>query len=1096
MTNQTPINSPQLARSLAQSNTLVPTTEQQRDIWSSIASGRIEPCCFNRCLLMSFSNKNILTPDTLRKAVGNLILRHDALRLVFVNNGMDMDICEPGATDFSKLSGFSAETVSIQEAVRQESTTPFDIENGPLWRCRIITADATSQQVLLFTAHALICDEWSLYVVQRDLITFFDSPPSESTIDSSIASKFSDFAKDLSLHVQSSEFRIDEAFWHSRFPTGIPAADIPFDYPRPSKGSFTVATKVRIIDSALTSQINAYSVASGLGTYAVALTAYFILLRRLSGSADITIGVPFAGQLHADKLDLIGHCVDVLPLLQSVSPAETFESITQAVQDIFLDTIDHRTFPLGRLIKKLNLDNSPGHQPVLPHFFSYKATPDDTITNLVAHCELIPSCYDTVDLNFAVKEASGSLEVSCAYNTQLFGPQTIERYLGFFESILRAAIANPAIPVGRIPLMEQKEQKKVLVDWNATRTDLPYETTLHSLINKQVLKSPAACAVLYEKQSLSYKELDDWSNSIACIICKHGISKNAIVAICAYRSLEMMAGLLGILKAGAAYLPLDSENPQARIDFILKDSSSRVLLVQRDLFRRFSLPQSTTPIILEDTRNVENGNDPAMYPLFQATPDDIAYVIYTSGSTGDPKGVMVPHRGICNRLLWMQKEFELTCQDKVLQKTPYTFDVSVWEFFWPLIAGGTIVFAKPDGHKDPDYIATIIRAVGITIIHFVPSMLAVFVEAPDAPRCASLRYIICSGEALTGAHRDRVFSRMPSSVRLYNLYGPTEASVDVSYWECTRANTSPIVPIGRPIANTCLFVLDEFDQPVPIGVRGELFIGGIGLARGYLNKPGLTQKSFVSSPFPCQIPGTDNKLYRTGDLARWLDNGTIEFLGRLDFQVKIRGFRIELGEIEGRIDRIEGVIESAVKCFTDDTNDKLLVAFVVAKKSLAPDTHTIREKLRSDLPYYMIPSQIVFLDSLPHSSSGKIDRKLLSFDKKKQEHHQRSIIPPRNETDRILAEIWTKELKCSSISISENFFDLGGHSLLLVKINTAINERLDLSLPLISLFEHPTIASLSDHITQTTLETSPQETVRNRALLQREALKKRKMKIE
>jgi amino acid adenylation domain-containing protein len=424
--------------------------------------------------------------------------------------------------------------------------------------------------------------------------------------------------------------------------------------------------------------------------------------------------------------------------------------------------------------------------------------------------------------------------------------------------------------------------------------------------------------------------------------------------------MEMVAGLLGIIKSGAAYLPLDPSYPAARISYILGDAEPLAVLVNKRFVDHEGLSSCAATIALEDTFDRQQCSAP---PDIQSSPWDVAYVIYTSGSTGTPKGVMIPHRGICNRLLWMQKEFVLTGTDRILQKTPFTFDVSVWEFFWPLITGAAIVMARPDGHKDATYIAETIQSQKVTLVHFVPSMLNLFNEEPKAGDCGGLRYVICSGEALTKPQTDRFFERMPAGVRLYNLYGPTEASVDVSFWECTRGDSHPNVPIGRPIANTQLFVLDAGMQPAPVGVIGGLYIGGVGLAREYLNRNALTMERFPRSPFFREFPDMDERIYKTGDLARWLDDGVLDYCGRSDFQVKIRGNRIELGEIEHVLLQHQLVRACIVTVFYGSSTNPRLVAYVIPKSQ--------------HLPGYMVPSMVIVMDGFPLTSSGKIDRKAL-----------------------------------------------------------------------------------------------------------------------
>jgi amino acid adenylation domain-containing protein len=655
-------------------------------------------------------------------------------------------------------------------------------------------------------------------------------------------------------------------------------------------------------------------------------------------------------------------------------------------------------------------------------------------------------------------------------------------------SILTSIVENPSYIVGKIPLMSQNERHKIISDWNDTTTDLPYNTTLDKLFKEQVVRTPNAMAVIFENESLSYNELDIWSNSIAESLINNGVTTGALVAICAERSLEMVAGLWGILKAGSAYIPIDPDYPSARIEYIIKDSQTPLILIQKTLIGKVGLHDTVKILPIEEYQNIK----PKLLTLkTNITPDNIAYVIYTSGSTGKPKGVMIQHKGICNRLLWMQKEFKISNSDKIVQKTPYTFDVSVWEFFWPLITGATLVMARPGGHKDAAYLAEIIKKEKITVVHFVPSMLNYFVEEKNAPLCKNLRYVICSGETLTKGHQENFFRRMPEHIRLYNLYGPTEASVDVSFWECKRNDSHYIVPIGKPIDNIQLYILDEFMQPVPTGVYGHLYIGGVGLAKGYLNLNQLTEANFIHNPF-ADNSGSD-RIYKTGDIARWLEDGSIEYSGRLDFQIKIRGFRIEPGEIEECISKIVNVVECTVIVKEKQHIGKYIVAFVVAS---GLNSQGIRSLLQNQLPEYMIPSYFVFIDNMPQTSSGKVDRKALAlYDIKRDTAVNDTIIKPKNETEQIIAEIWKEKIGVSSISVVDNFFDIGGHSLLLAEINIILKQKFSASISMVTMFQYPTIASLAEYIdNKNATEHTPLNNIYNRADLQRKYLQKNSKK--
>jgi amino acid adenylation domain-containing protein len=582
------------------------------------------------------------------------------------------------------------------------------------------------------------------------------------------------------------------------------------------------------------------------------------------------------------------------------------------------------------------------------------------------------------------------------------------------------------------------------------------DRSLHSLIEEQVLRTPEQVALVFENENVSYRELNERSNQLAHYLRKQGVGPNVFVGICVERSIEMVIGLLSILKAGGAYVPLDPEYPTERLGMMIEDSQTPGVLTQRKLLDHLSGRDTPTFCLDEDWKAL--ASESTSNPDIAFSPSDAAYAIYTSGSTGKPKGVVNVHQGIVNRLLWMQDAYRLTSNDRVLQKTPYSFDVSVWEFFWPLMTGAQLVIARPGGHRDPRYLADALSREKITTLHFVPSMLRSFLEAVEIPKCSTVRQIFCSGEALPADLQRQFFSRMDAD--LYNLYGPTEAAVDVTHWTCRRDDKRSFVPIGRPIANIEIYILDEQLRPTSAGAEGELHIGGIGLARGYLNRPELTAEKFIRNPFSND---PNARLYKTGDLARFLPSGDVEYLGRLDHQVKIRGFRIELGEIEVFISRYPGIRQAVVVAREDAPGDKRLVAYVVPAQIGQFETGGLLEFLRSQLPDYMIPVVIV-LEAMPLSANGKVDRKALPAPSAENHLETKDFIAARNEIEKGLANIWSDLLAIQKIGIKDNFFELGGHSLLAIRLVSRIEQSFGKELSLASLLEAQTIEQQADLI--------------------------------
>ena len=697
------------------------------------------------------------------------------------------------------------------------------------------------------------------------------------------------------------------------------------------------------------------------------------------------------------------------------------------------------------------------------------------------------------DFGLSLIETPDGLSCTVLYATDLFDAITIRRFLGHFGMVLHGIATSPDSDIAELPLLPDEERNLIVSQWNDTSVDLPRDLCLHQLIEQQVERTPDAPALIFESQRLTYRELNARANQLAHRLRKLGAGPDVLVGVCAERSVEMVVGLLGILKAGAAYLPLDPEHPRERLAMLMEDVAPGVVLTQ-ERFQKF-LPQYGAPAICLDCDWHTVAAEPAANPECITNGKDQAYAIFTSGSTGKPKGVPNVHEGIVNRLLWMQHAYQLDASDRVMQKTPYSFDVSVWEFFWPLMTGACLVVARPQGHKDPNYLIDLILQHKITTMHFVPSMLRVFLEAGRVEQCTSLRRVICSGEALAFDLQQRFFQLL--NAELHNLYGPTEASVDVTYWQCTHDSNLNIVPIGKPIWNTQIYILDKRMQPVPIGVPGELHIGGVGLARGYLNRPQLTAEKFVPDPFR---KGRGARLYKAGDLARFLPGGEIQYLGRIDHQVKLRGgVRVELGEIEATLASCPDVRQSVVASMEDPTGEKRLVAYVVcgpqphdsaqlravdsvgqvaqpamtsdkrisrpSKVFLSRETVTqLRSFLRLKLPEFMIPSLFVGIDSIPLTGSGKVDRRALPTPDWSYSEVRNDYVPPLTPLEEAIAAVFGNVLKIEQIGRNDHFFELGGHSLTAAEAVLRLSENLEVTVPLACLIESPTVAALAEAV--------------------------------
>ncbi|MGB9178315.1 MAG: amino acid adenylation domain-containing protein [Pyrinomonadaceae bacterium] len=588
-------------------------------------------------------------------------------------------------------------------------------------------------------------------------------------------------------------------------------------------------------------------------------------------------------------------------------------------------------------------------------------------------------------------------------------------------------------------------------------------------------RTPETCAVSFEGEHLTYRQLNARANQLAHHLQSLGVGPEVRVGVLMERSIEMVVSLLGVLKAGGAYVPLDPEYPAQRLAFMMADAGAPVLLTQQRLAH--GLPPQAARVLCIDADWEVIATCSEQRIRSTVTAENAAYVIYTSGSTGQPKGAINTHQGICNRLLWMQEAYQLTDADSVLQKTPFSFDVSVWEFFWPLMTGARLVVARPGGHQDGDYLVQLIQQQDITVMHFVPAMLQVFLEQEGLEACSSLRAVMCSGEALTFELQERFFTRL--SAELHNLYGPTEAAVDVTFWACNRGSERRIVPIGRPIANTQIYILDKHMQPVPAGVAGELHIGGVGLARGYLHRAEMTAEKFVPHPFSAS---SGARLYKTGDLARYLADGNIEFLGRIDQQVKVRGFRIELSEVETVLAEHDAVREVVVIARNDGGVDQRLVAYIVPVQEQQPTVSELRGFLKEKLPEYMVPSIFTFLERLPLTPSGKIDRRALPRTDGLRPELEAAYVPPQTEAQRSIATIWQAVLRIEQVGVHDNFFDLGGHSLLVAEVRSKLLEVFQREVSMLDLFKYPTIDALARYLTEEQREPSSLQRGQERGL--------------
>lgn len=867
----------------------------------------------------------------LRSSFNEVIRRHEALRTAFrsCNGNAHQVVEEPFELDIAQVDlrhiAASERQATIERIANEETVKPFNLTQLPLLRVTLLRL-GERDHVMLGIVHHIIFDGWSVSVFQSEFFECYRS----FTIGRQprlprLPIQYPDFAEWQRHWLQGERLQRQLDYWKLHMRGELPVLQLPTDKARPLVPSFKGASSSFSFDEELVQPLRRLCDETGVTSFMLILAGLNVWLHGYSGQEDILIGCPIANRNYRELEGLIGNFANTLVLRTCLGGDPSFRELLTRVRKRTLEAYENQDLPFEKLVNELHLDRDMSRNPLFQVMLNFETR---RISDVVALPSLkvvplvLPQAISKFDLWFTIAELPVSFCGELEYSTDLFSDATATRMLGHLKHALQQLVQAPDQPISRVTLVTPAEVKEVVFTWNDTAVSYELGQGLHQLFEIQAHKSRNAPACIFENSALTYEALNQRANRVARCLRGHGVGPDSLVGIACNRSLEMVIGLLGVLKAGGAYLPLDPEYPADRLKFMVENSGVAIILVQSSLARRFAGAELRL-ISLEEVGNNRDLDADNFAGLIN--PGQLAYAIYTSGSTGNPKAGLNAHLGICNRLLWMQETYRLTASDRVLQKTSFSFDVSVWEIFWPLITGSCIVLARPGGHKDPEYLAQLIQAQKVTTLHFVPSMLRLFLEVPGIENCSSLRRVICSGEALPQELAERFASRFPG-VPLYNLYGPTEAAIDVTACHYVGATGQSTVPIGRPIANLQTYVLDQHMTPVPAGVPGELHIGGIGVGRGYLNHPDLTAEKFIPDSLGGKPGG---RLYRTGDLTRWLPTGDLEFLDRIDSQVKVKGYRIELGEVEAHLRDHPSVKDAAVVTREDDRGDKQLIAYVV-----------------------------------------------------------------------------------------------------------------------------------------------------------------------
>jgi amino acid adenylation domain-containing protein len=1004
----------------------------------------------------AFRLKGPIDAQVLDRALVEMVRRHESLRSTFAAPNPDEPpvqvVAEPPASlleiaDVSAVDGDRRED-EMQRHADAIAAQPMDLARGPLMRVLLISA-SNSDHALVVVMHHIISDGWSLDIFFRELATaYVDCLNGRPVTLPPLDIQYSDFAHWQRHHAQDGSLQQDLDYWRTRL-TGAPALlELPTDAPRPLEQSYEGGSADRVIGPDLTRRLDALSRQTGTTMFMIALAAFKVLLFRYTRQPDIVVGSPVANRGRPEFEPLIGFFVNMLVLRTELSDELTFREALSRVRTTTLEAVSHQRVSFERLVQELHPRRSRSFSPFFQVALMFQPQGTPVFPGVTVEPYTAQTSASRFDLTLFVTETAGELRLSLEYASRLFTPETAARLNRHFERVLEEIAANPDQPIGSVDLLSSEEQAVIVSKWNDTAREFPRQQTVHGLFEEQVAKTPERVAVRSGNSALTYAELNARSTTLARRLRAAGVRRGDLVGLYVERSVEMVVGVLGIMKTGAAYVPMDPAFPAERLGFMVEDAAMPVIVTQSAL-QEFLPPHQARIVTVDDDAPEPSG----AVDLDEAGPGDIAYTIFTSGSTGRPKGVQIPHRAVVNFLRSMGREPGISHFDVLVSVTTLSFDIAGLELFLPLTTGALVVVASRETAMDGVLLKDELRQRGATVLQATPATFRVLLEAGWAgdPRLK----ILCGGEPLP---KDLAARLIPICHELWNMYGPTETTI----WStCSRVVDPSDIHIGRPIDNTQVYVVGDGMRLQPVGVAGELLIGGDGVALGYLKRAELTAEKFVPDPFSGR-PGA--RLYRTGDLARWRRDGTLDCLGRMDQQVKIRGFRIELGEIEAVLSHHPQVKQAAVAVRDDGRGGSRLVAYVVTHESGEVDPTELRNSLRSLLPEYMVPNVVVRLDQLPLTPNGKIDRKALP-EPEVQGAVAVERVAPRNDTERRLAAIFSETVGARTVGVDDSFFDLGGHSLLAVRLMAHIEREFGTRLPLATLFSAPTVANLARQLT-------------------------------
>ena len=993
----------------------------------------------------------------LQRALNELVARHEPFRTYFasVDGVLRQFIDEKAELPLAHIDLSADEREDrANQIIRAESLRPFDLARGPIIRASLLRLDE-HEHILLLCTHHIVSDAWSAGILFRELEALYNAfLTGESSPLKPLPIQYADYAEWQRKWLQGEVLETQLSYWKNQLHNVTGILDLPTDRPRAAGQLSRGAYKVHTLSSDLSSRLAELSKREGATLFMTLLAAFQTLLWRYSNQDDIVVGSPIAGRNRVEIEDLIGFFINTLVLRASLSGNPTFGALLDQVKETAVGAYAHQDLPFEKLVEELQPQRDLNRNPLFQVMFQFQNTapPQPNLNGLSTSRVKIATETAKFDLLLLVREQDDALLCIMEYNSDLFDGETIERMLNNYATLLESIVTDPDAHLADLPLLTTAQRQQILIDWNATTAEFPYQKSIHQVFQEQAQLTPHDVAVVCDTTRLTFVELNARANQLAHYLRKRGVGPEVRVAICVERSVEMIVGLLAILKAGGTYVPLEPSFPAERIAFIQADSQARVLLTQQHVSMSW-----TGETIYLDSDWPEIARETPKAPAELASAENSAHVIYTSGSTGRPKGVVSSHRASINRFAWMWRAYPFVPGEVCCQKTSLSFVDSIWEIFGPLLQGVPLVIIPDDVVKDPQRFVNALATNNVTRLVLVPSLLRVMLELNEdlAQQLGSLRICVCSGETLPVELATSFRQKLPQTL-LINLYGSSEVAADVLCYEVDRTEVLATIPLGRPIANTSVYVLDSNFQPVPVDVPGEVCVSGEGLARGYLDQPTLTAEKFVPDPFSAE---SGARLFRTGDVGRYLPDGNIEYRGRRDHQVKVRGFRIELGEIEAQLATHPQVNQAVAIASENERGEKQIVAYVVADGDVSSDE--LRGHLSRKLPGYMIPAAFLFLEAFPLTASGKINRLALP---RPGPAARKEFVAPRTAVEQILAGIWTDVLNVQEIGVNDDFFGLGGHSLLLARIASRIRESFNVDLSLRVLFEASTVAELANRV--------------------------------